>query len=168
MFLVRSQVRHTGFELTQTDDARLLAPQITRFENTQPLAYHPRRSPAEFPYQNCKPLARSVVQPGLNSESHALIVLQDAICMTYRNSYFAADRQPALTSNLADRKCSLAFCRRVLRPMQNVGRGVFQLRLMISTLLSSIRSCSPIWRRPSSFFTAYSSRALQISLAGWR
>src|SRR6266851_4033474 len=91
MFLVRSQVRHTGFELTQTDDARLLAPQITRFENTQPLAYHPRRSPAEFSYQNCEPLPRSVVQPGLNSESHALIVLQNAICMTYRNSHFGAD-----------------------------------------------------------------------------
>ena len=101
MFFVRSQVRHTGFELTQTDDARLLAPQITRFENTQPLAYHPRRSPAEFSYQICKPLPRSVVQPGLNGESHALIVLQDAICMTYRNSHFGAGRWPAQPSNLA-------------------------------------------------------------------
>ena len=50
----------------------------------------------------------------------------------------------------------------------NLGPGVFQLRLMMNTLLSSIRSCSPIWRRPSSFFTAYSNRALQISFAGWR
>src|SRR5258706_9934544 len=52
--------------------------------------------------------------------------------------------------------------------LQNVCQGILQLRLMMNTVLSSIRSCSPIWRRRSSFFTAYSSRALQISFAGWR
>src|ERR1700746_2330521 len=86
MFFVRSQVRHTGFELTQADDAWLLAPQMTRFQNTQPLAYNPRRSPAQFSYQSCEPLPGSVIQPGLNCESHAQIVLQLALCMTYGSS----------------------------------------------------------------------------------
>src|SRR5580704_218700 len=86
MFFVRSEVRHTGFELTQADDALLLAPQAARFQNTQPLAYNLRRSPAQFSYQNCEPLPRSVIQPGLNCESHVPIVLQLAICMTHRNS----------------------------------------------------------------------------------
>src|SRR5580658_4193705 len=84
MFFVRSQVRHTGFELTQADDALLLAPQAARFQNTQPLAYNPRRSPAQFSYQNCEPLPRSVIQPGLNCDSHAPIVLQASVCMTYK------------------------------------------------------------------------------------
>jgi hypothetical protein len=34
MFFVRSQVWRTGFELTEADDASLLAPQVTRFQNT--------------------------------------------------------------------------------------------------------------------------------------
>lgn len=84
MLFVRSHVRHTGFEFTQADDASLLAPQVTRFQNTQSLAYNPRRSPAQFSYQNCEPLPRSVIQPGLNCDSHSLIVLQVAICMTRR------------------------------------------------------------------------------------
>src|SRR6267378_7988429 len=86
MFFARSQVWHTGFELTQAYDAWLLAPQITRFQNTQPLAYNPRRSPAQFSYENCEPLPRSIIQPGLNCQSHVQIVLQGALCMTYRNS----------------------------------------------------------------------------------
>jgi hypothetical protein len=44
----------------------------------------------------------------------------------------------------------------------------FQFRLMIKTVLSSIRSSSPICRRRSSRFSAYSSRALQMSFAGSR
>src|ERR1700687_153343 len=87
MFVVRSQVWHTGFELTQADDAWLLAAQITRFQNTQPLAYNPRRSPTQFSHQNCEPLPRSAIQPGLNCESHVQIVLQAGLCMTYRNSH---------------------------------------------------------------------------------
>jgi hypothetical protein len=86
MFFVRSQVRHTGFELTQADDAWLLALQMTRFQNTQPLAYHPRRSPAQFSYQNCEPIPGPVIQPSLNYESHTQIVLQMALCMTYGSS----------------------------------------------------------------------------------
>ena len=82
MFFVRSQVRHTGCELTQADDASLLAPRVSRFQNTQSLAYNPRRSPAQFSYQNCEPLPRSVIQPGLNCDSHVPIVLQVAVCMT--------------------------------------------------------------------------------------
>src|SRR5580692_7815741 len=101
MFFVRSQVRHTGFELTQADDASLLAPQVSRFQNTQSLAYNPRRSPAQFSYQNCEPLPLSVIQPGLNCDSHAAIVLQIAFCMTHRKSYVRAGPWRTLTSNLA-------------------------------------------------------------------
>jgi hypothetical protein len=39
-------------------------------------------------------------------------------------------------------------------------------RLMIKTVLSSIRSCSPICRRRSSRFRAYSSSELHMSFAG--
>jgi hypothetical protein len=41
-----------------------------------------------------------------------------------------------------------------------------QLRLIIKTVLPSIRSSSPVCRRRSSCFRAYSNKALQISLAG--
>src|SRR5271166_2298381 len=99
MFFVRSQVRHTGFELTQADDAWLLAPQLTRFQNTQPLAYNPRWSPAQFSYQNCEPLPGSVIQPGLNCEAHAQIVLQVDLCMTKGISRVRTRHEPALTSN---------------------------------------------------------------------
>ena len=58
---------------------------------------------------------------------------------------------------------------RSTRCAKNVqGSFDIQLRLMMKTVLSSIRSCSPIWRKRPSFFTAHSSNALQISFAGWR
>ena len=47
----------------------LLPPQVARFQNTQPLAYNLRRSPAQFSNQNCEPLPRSIIQPSLNCES---------------------------------------------------------------------------------------------------
>ena len=43
-----------------------------------------------------------------------------------------------------------------------------QLRLMIKTVLSSIRSSSPAWRSRSSRLTAYSSSALHMSLGDCR
>jgi hypothetical protein len=71
MFLVRSQVRHTGFELTQADNAWSLPPQTACFQNTQPFAYYLRRSPAQLSHQSCQPLPRSVIQPRLNNISHS-------------------------------------------------------------------------------------------------
>jgi hypothetical protein len=41
----------------------------------------------------------------------------------------------------------------------------FQFRLIMNTVLSSIRSCSPICRRRSSSFRAHCSNALQMSFA---
>jgi hypothetical protein len=41
----------------------------------------------------------------------------------------------------------------------------FQIRLIMNTVLSSIRSCSPICRRRLSSFRAYCSNALQMSFA---
>src|SRR5580692_4370010 len=89
MLFVRSQIAHTGFELTQADDACLLAPQVACFQDTQPLAHDPRRSPTQFSHQSSEPLPRSVIQPSLNCKSHAPIVLQIAICMT-SNSHLRA------------------------------------------------------------------------------
>jgi len=43
---------------------------------------------------------------------------------------------------------------------------VYEMRLTMNTVLSSINASSPLARSWSSCFTAYSSTALQISLAG--
>src|SRR6266576_7124687 len=93
MFFVRSQVRHTGFELTQADDAWLLAPQMTRFQNTQPLAYNPRRSPAQFSYQNWAGLLRGLyargcvfwkrVICGARSQASSAWVSSGPVCQTW-------------------------------------------------------------------------------------
>jgi hypothetical protein len=103
VFLVRSQVRHTGFELTQADDAAPLPPQMARFPNTQPLAYDLRRSPAELSHQNCESLPRSVIQPCLNCKPHAPLYYRYLICMTQQFQR-SCGLQPIPTRNLARAK----------------------------------------------------------------
>src|SRR2546430_10094218 len=56
-------------------------------------------------------------------------------------------------------------CDHLILPSRVRATGQFHWRLMINTILSSMRSWSPICCRCSSCFTACSRIALQISLA---
>lgn len=90
MFFARSQVPHAGLELTEADDAVLLAAQIAGFQNTQPLADHLRGGPTQFSYKNRESPSRSIIQSCLNRRSHTCIVLHIAICMTSDLEYLPA------------------------------------------------------------------------------
>src|SRR6266566_929913 len=71
VFLVGAQIRHTGAELSETDDPLLFPAQIARFQNAQAFSYDLRRSPAQFANQDRQPLSRFVIQSCLNCRAHA-------------------------------------------------------------------------------------------------
>src|SRR6266851_9077772 len=71
VFLVGAQIRHTGAELSETDDPLLFPAQIACFEDAQAFSDDLRRSPAQFANQHCQPLSRSVIQSCLYRRAHA-------------------------------------------------------------------------------------------------
>jgi hypothetical protein len=72
------------------------------------------------------------------------------------------DSSQQLPSKIAS--CASSWPLDVLHPPPKKDRhGIRQFRLMIKTVLSSIRYSSPICRKRSSRLTAYSSSALQMS-----
>jgi hypothetical protein len=92
--------------------------------------------------------------------------------------FYTVSRKPFHQPPIADEALSVrevAFAKMALRKLrgfrsgQRLWRrttGIFHLRLMTNTVLSSIRSVSQAWLRFSSCFTACSRMALQTSFAG--
>lgn len=82
MPLVRAEIGNAGGKLAHTGDARTSGGQLRGRHATKRLAHHLRGAPAETSHELGKIAMARGIESGLDSGSHADIVVQNHICIT--------------------------------------------------------------------------------------